>query len=36
VIDQYLGDLVLSRVKLFPEDVVGLERLRQFVKELVK
>ncbi|MDT7868695.1 MAG: ArsA family ATPase [Thermoproteus sp.] len=36
LIDQYFGDLVLSRVKLFPEDVVGLERLRQFVKELVK
>lgn len=36
LIDRYFGDLVLSRVKLFPEDIVGIERLRQFVNELIK
>ncbi len=36
LIDKYFGPLVLSRVRLFPEEVVGLDRLRQFMRELVK
>lgn len=36
LIDKYFGSFVLSRVKLFPEEIVGLDRLKLFMKELIK
>ncbi|ACB39398.1 ArsA family ATPase [Pyrobaculum neutrophilum] len=36
VIRQSFSPHILASVRLFPEDIVGLERLRQFVAELVR